>query len=97
MIRLRKGLIGDSWECLIMTMTGEPFPVDVVASIRSPEDIISLDPYIRHEICCRICEALELPADTKFNYERHSERVRNSRRAPMSPSTSSNPGHRVPS
>jgi translation initiation factor 4E len=68
-----------------MAMIGEQFPVDVlgaVASVRSQEDIISLwnrsgfDPDITHEICCRICEALELPADTRLEYKRHNESVR---------------------
>jgi translation initiation factor 4E len=85
MIRLRKGLISYYWEQLIMALIGEQFPADVlgaVASVRVQEDIISLwnrsgsDSEVTHQICCRICEALELPAETRLEYKKHGESVK---------------------
>ncbi|OHT12541.1 eukaryotic translation initiation factor 4E member 2 [Tritrichomonas foetus] len=85
MIRLKKGLASYYWERLILALIGEQFPVDVlgaVISIRFQEDIISLwnrtggDAEIRHEICCALCAALELPPDTKLEYKKHDESVK---------------------
>lgn len=85
MIRLKKGLASYYWERLIIALIGEQFPVDVVGavvSVRFQEDIISLwnktgnDAEIRHEICCDLCSTLELPPDTKLEYKKHDESVK---------------------
>ena len=85
MIRLKKGLASYYWERLILALIGEQFPVDVlgaVVSVRSQEDIISLwnrtgkDTDIRHEICCALCKALDLPPDTTLEYKKHDESVK---------------------
>lgn len=85
MIRLKKSLASYYWERLILALIGEQFPVDVVGavvSVRFQEDIISLwnrtgsDPDVRYEICCALCSALELPPDTKLEYKKHDESVR---------------------
>lgn len=85
MIRLKKGLASYYWERLILALIGGQFSDDVngaVISVRFQEDIISLwnrtgnDPNIRHEICCKLCTALELPPDTKLEYKKHDESVR---------------------
>ena len=85
MIRLKKGLASYYWERLIIALIGEQFPSDVlgaVVSVRFVEDIISLwnrtasDPEIRHEICRSLCAALELPPDTKLEYKKHDESVK---------------------
>lgn len=82
MIRLKKGLASYYWERLIIALIGEQFTSDVVGavvSIRYSEDIISLwnrtgnDTEIRHEICCELCQALDLPPDTKLEYKKHDE------------------------
>lgn len=85
MIRLKKGLASYYWERLILALIGEQFPLDVlgaVVSVRYQEDIISLwnrtgnNADIRYEICCELCSALELPADTKLEYKKHDESVK---------------------
>lgn len=85
MIRLKKGLASYYWERLILALIGGQFSDDVngaVISVRFQEDIISLwnrtgnEPSIRHEICCKLCTALELPPDTKLEYKKHDESVR---------------------
>ena len=84
-IRLKKGLASYYWEKLIVALISEQFPIDVngaVVSIRYGEDLISLwnktgkSKSVIHEICRDICLALELPPDTKLEYKKHDDSVK---------------------
>lgn len=84
-IRLQKGLASYYWEKLIIGLIGEQFPIDVlgaVVSVRATEDLISVwnktatDEKIRHKICCCLCLVLNLPPDTKLEYKKHNDAVK---------------------